>query len=58
MVLRPCIFRTLFDVPQYLLELGAQGERLENVDYQIVGNEKRPFDDRLEARRALEEISR
>jgi len=27
-------------------------------DYQIVGKEKRPFDDRLEARRALEEISR
>src|SRR5207245_9231902 len=27
-------------------------------DYQIVGTEKRPFDDRLEARRALEEISR
>ncbi len=27
-------------------------------DYQIVGTEKRPFDDRLEARRALEELSR
>ena len=27
-------------------------------DYQIVGKEKRPFDDRIEARRALEEISR
>src|SRR5205823_593155 len=27
-------------------------------DYQIVGKEKRPFDDRMEARRALEEISR
>ena len=27
-------------------------------DYQIVGKEKRPFDDRAEARRALEEISR
>jgi UDP-N-acetylmuramoyl-L-alanyl-D-glutamate--2,6-diaminopimelate ligase len=27
-------------------------------DYQIVGKERRPFDDRAEARRALEEISR
>jgi UDP-N-acetylmuramoyl-L-alanyl-D-glutamate--2,6-diaminopimelate ligase len=27
-------------------------------DYQIVGKDKRPFDDRIEARRALEEISR
>jgi len=27
-------------------------------DYQIVGKEKRPFDDRIEARRALEEMSR
>jgi UDP-N-acetylmuramoyl-L-alanyl-D-glutamate--2,6-diaminopimelate ligase len=27
-------------------------------DYQIVGKEKRPFDDRVEARRALEELSR
>jgi UDP-N-acetylmuramoyl-L-alanyl-D-glutamate--2,6-diaminopimelate ligase len=27
-------------------------------DYQIVGKEKRPFDDRLEALRALEELSR
>jgi UDP-N-acetylmuramoyl-L-alanyl-D-glutamate--2,6-diaminopimelate ligase len=27
-------------------------------DYQIVGTQKRPFDDRVEARRALEEISR
>jgi UDP-N-acetylmuramoyl-L-alanyl-D-glutamate--2,6-diaminopimelate ligase len=27
-------------------------------DYQIVGKDKRPFDDRVEARRALEEIAR
>jgi UDP-N-acetylmuramoyl-L-alanyl-D-glutamate--2,6-diaminopimelate ligase len=27
-------------------------------DYQIVGKEKRPFDDRMEAQRALEEIAR
>ena len=27
-------------------------------DYQIVGSEKRPFDDRIEARRALRELSR
>ena len=27
-------------------------------DYQIVGKEKRPFDDRVEARRALEEMAR
>src|SRR4051812_31281388 len=27
-------------------------------DYQIVGKEKRPFDDRTEARRALEDLSR
>jgi UDP-N-acetylmuramoyl-L-alanyl-D-glutamate--2,6-diaminopimelate ligase len=27
-------------------------------DYQIVGKEKRPFDDRIEARKALEEIAR
>jgi len=27
-------------------------------DYQIIGKEKRPFDDRAEARRALAEMAR